>query len=75
MFQCSGDDEKKVIAQFRPAGAQPVSTFHNGPPQSILEIHTPMEHDLLDDIVMSLLVVERRRASPRAGTDNEKLFN
>ncbi|KIP12536.1 hypothetical protein PHLGIDRAFT_261145 [Phlebiopsis gigantea 11061_1 CR5-6] len=70
-----GDDEKKVIAQFRPAGAQPSTSFANGPPQSILELHGTVDLSYLDEIVMSLLVVERRRSSPRAGSENEKLFN
>lgn len=66
------DTDKTPIARFRPAATQPPEAFANSPPASMLDINTS-SRELLDEIIMSCLVVERKRTNPNDG--RKELFN
>jgi len=66
------DTDKTPIARFRPAATQPPETFVNSTPASMLDINTSSQA-LLDEIVVSCLIVERKRTNP--DSSKKDIFN
>jgi len=62
------DSKKRTIAKIIPPSKP------GQPRDTLLEVHFSVQH-LLDDIVVSSIIVERKRQSPVNGTQNETLFN
>ena len=57
---------------------KPIARLISGTPQvpaTKLEIYAPLPLIVIDEILMSALIVERRRLTPREGSANEELFN
>ncbi|KAJ3555220.1 hypothetical protein NM688_g2700 [Phlebia brevispora] len=74
--QCwhESDSDHVPIARIKPASAQPPGSMSTRPPTTRLEIYVPMG-PIIEEIIFSALIVERKRLSPSDGTKNEMLFN
>ncbi|KAF7799287.1 hypothetical protein EIP86_010519 [Pleurotus ostreatoroseus] len=68
------DPEHTPIARIKPASSQPPGNMSTRPPATRLEIYVQTA-PLIDEIVVSALIVERKRLSPMDGNKNEELFN
>jgi hypothetical protein len=70
------DPDKYPLAKLLPAAAAyvPGTLPSMEPPATKLIFFTP-DPALLDEIVVSALIVERKRQTPSEGTQNKDLFN
>ena len=75
-FQCyhENDPEQIPIAKLVPASAQPPGSMSVREPTTRIEIRVETPQ-LVDEIIISALIVERKRLSPSEGNKNEDLFN
>ena len=68
------DPQKTPLARLIPATAQPPGSMSTRSPATMLEIRTHSQA-VLDEIIVSALIVERKRLTPVEGSRNEDLFN
>ena len=75
-LQCyhENDSEQIPLARLIPASAQPPGSASLREPATRIEIRTEVAQ-LVDEIIVSALIVERKRLSPSEGNKNEDLFN
>lgn len=76
LTQCSDENhsEKSTVARLVPAVATPAGTLSPRPPVTKLEIWTPHQM-LLDEIIISALIVERKRQTPENDKGKLDIFN